>query len=131
MIRVVIDTSVIVSALAGRGNSSARDLLKLAYQKQIELCYSKQTLQEITQKKGLESFQKPLAKFKAWYKYNATEITVTSKVELSRDPKDNKFLELAVDAKAKYLITFDKDLLSLSQIGNIRICKPGEFLDQI
>ena len=49
----------------------------------------------------------------------------------SRDPKDNKFLALAVSGQADYLITGDKDLLVLKSIGAIPIVSPAEFLAKI
>jgi uncharacterized protein len=48
----------------------------------------------------------------------------------SRDPKDNKFLALAVSGQADYL-TGDKDLLVLKSIGAIPIVSPAEFLAKI
>jgi predicted nucleic acid-binding protein len=47
----------------------------------------------------------------------------------SRDPKDNKFLALAVSGH-DYL-TGDKDLLVLKSIGAIPIVSPAEFLAKI
>lgn len=45
-----------------------------------------------------------------------------------RDPKDNKFLELAVEAGASCIVTGDKDLLVLHPFQNILIIAPAEFL---
>lgn len=45
-----------------------------------------------------------------------------------RDLKDNKFLELAVEAKARCVITGDKDLLVLNPFRGIPILTPSDFL---
>lgn len=45
-----------------------------------------------------------------------------------RDPKDNKFLELAVSANASCIITGDKDLLILNPFCNIPILNSVDFL---
>ena len=45
-----------------------------------------------------------------------------------RDLKDNKFLELAVEAKAQCVITGDKDLLVLNPFRGIPILTPADFL---
>ena len=45
------------------------------------------------------------------------------------DPNDNKFLELAVDGNAEYIVTGDKDLLVLSSFKNILIITPARFLE--
>ena len=52
------------------------------------------------------------------------------KISECRDPKDNKFLELAVAGKADCIVTGDKDLLELHPFRNIRIITPKEFLTQ-
>lgn len=49
-------------------------------------------------------------------------------INVCRDDKDNKFLELAVNGNADYLITGDEDLLVLNPFQNIAIIKPNEFL---
>lgn len=54
------------------------------------------------------------------------EITIT--ITACRDPKDNKFLELAVSANASAIITGDKDLLVLHPFQNIPIISPADFL---
>jgi putative PIN family toxin of toxin-antitoxin system len=40
-------------------------------------------------------------------------ITINETIDICRDPKDNKFLELAISGKATHIITGDKDLLEL------------------
>jgi len=48
-----------------------------------------------------------------------------------RDPKDNKYLELAVNGKAEYLITGDQDLLVLHSFQFINILRIEQFLSLI
>ena len=50
-----------------------------------------------------------------------TLIEVTSEINLCRDIKDNFLLNLAVDSKADYLVTGDKDLLDLGKINKTQI----------
>jgi len=45
--------------------------------------------------------------------------------------KDDKFLSLAISAKAKSIITGDNDLLILNPFKNIPILTPSEFLAQL
>ena len=56
--------------------------------------------------------------------------TPTKKIIACRDPKDDKFLELAVAAKAFCIITGDKDLLVLHPFRTIPILRASEFLDR-
>ena len=46
-----------------------------------------------------------------------------------RDPKDNKFLELAVAANASCIITGDNDLLVLHPFRNIPILNAADFFN--
>lgn len=46
-----------------------------------------------------------------------------------RDPKDNKFLEVAVNGNADYILTGDQDLLILNPFRDIPIVPPAYFLD--
>jgi putative PIN family toxin of toxin-antitoxin system len=54
------------------------------------------------------------------------EVSVT--ITACRDPKDDKFLELALSANASAIITGDKDLLTLHPFRNISIISPADFL---
>lgn len=56
-------------------------------------------------------------------------IKSTESIKACRDPKDDKFLELAVAAKATCIITGDDDLLVLNPFRNISILNPSDFLD--
>jgi hypothetical protein len=57
-------------------------------------------------------------------------VTPTKKIAVCRDADDDKFLELAIEAKARCIITGDPDLLALNPFENIPIITPKEFLDR-
>jgi putative PIN family toxin of toxin-antitoxin system len=67
----------------------------------------------------------------------AKHISISTHVVLSRDAKDDHYLSLCKEAKADFLITGDKDLLSISQDklrANEILCKvvsPQEFLEYV
>ncbi len=50
------------------------------------------------------------------------------KVKASRDPADDKFLAAAVEGKAEYVVTGDKDLLVLKAYRRVEIVTPGRFV---
>ena len=56
-------------------------------------------------------------------------IKVTSQIKLCRDYEDNFLLNLAVDSKADYLATGDKDLLEIINIEKTKIITIREFKD--
>ena len=57
-------------------------------------------------------------------------VEVTAVVNVCRDPKDNKFLELAVSGTATHIISGDDDLLSLHPFRGVAILTPQEFVTQ-
>jgi hypothetical protein len=56
-------------------------------------------------------------------------ISVTSKVAVCRDEKDNFLLYLAKDSKSDFLITGDKDLLVLERFEQTNILTITQFLE--
>jgi uncharacterized protein len=54
---------------------------------------------------------------------------VDVQISACRDPKDNKFLDLAVSGRATHIITGDLDLLVLNPFRGIYILSPREFLE--
>jgi uncharacterized protein len=50
------------------------------------------------------------------------------RLEICRDPKDDKFLELAICGSATHLITGDDDLLVLNPFRNVEILKSSDFV---
>lgn len=63
------------------------------------------------------------------------KVTPLSQVPLeSRDPKDTVFLAVALAGQADYLVTGDRDLLTLSgdpALGRLKVVTVREFLDEI
>ena len=58
----------------------------------------------------------------------ADMVSVLSEIDDCRDAKVNRFLALALDADAGYIITGDSDLLILHPWRGIQILTPGDFL---
>ena len=57
-------------------------------------------------------------------------LEINEKITACRDPKDDKFLELAVAANASCIITGDDDLLVLHPFRKIPILNASDFLVQ-
>lgn len=55
-------------------------------------------------------------------------IEIFETIQVCRDPKDDRILELAVNGDATYIVTGDADLLVLNPFGGIEILRPVEFL---
>jgi hypothetical protein len=59
---------------------------------------------------------------------DAQLVEVTDIVKECRDPKDDKFLELAVSGRASHIVSGDADLLIMHPYRGIEIVTPQEFL---
>ena len=55
-------------------------------------------------------------------------VTITERVATCRDPKDDKFLELAVNGRADVIVSGDADLLVLDTFRGIPIVTPAAFV---
>jgi len=67
----------------------------------------------------------------------ATHISLSTHVVLSRDPKDDHYLSLCKETGAEFLVTGDKDLLSISKDKlktngiSCKVVSPQEFLEYV
>jgi len=49
-------------------------------------------------------------------------------VRASRDPDDDKFLAAALEARAAFVVSGDRDLLAMRRFRSVRIVRPATFL---
>ncbi|MAS32637.1 MAG: putative toxin-antitoxin system toxin component, PIN family [Anaerolineaceae bacterium] len=129
----VFDTNSVVSALL-----IPRSVSQLALAKAIDggqLAQSLATMDELRQVLERPKFDKYVTREERIRFFTAltrtarlveTDVTITA----CRDPKDNKFLELAVSAQAQAIVSGDDDLLTLHPFQSIPILTPRAFLDQ-
>jgi putative PIN family toxin of toxin-antitoxin system len=131
--RFVVDTNVLISALLFK-NSIPFRAIELA-EKQGIILYSEATLNELEQVLNRKKFNKYLSledrqvfllKF-----ISASElVSITEKIAVCRDEKDNKFLELALSGNANIIVTGDLDLLVLNPFQAVEIVTPDIFIDR-
>ena len=62
--------------------------------------------------------------------HEAEWVVVDVQLAACRDPKDDKFLELAMSGRAACIISGDSDLLVLSPFQGIPIMTPQAFLEK-
>ncbi len=127
----VIDTNVLVSAFI-LPDSSTRKALNKA-RKDGFVIVSKESADEFTEVLIRPKFDKYLPldirlEIIDDFISLAYFIEPSIKIATCRDPKDDKFLELACSAKASCIITSDQDLLILNPFRGIPIITAAEFL---
>lgn len=131
--KFVFDTNTIVSALL-LPDSKPRLALDRA-QERGKILVSMSALLELNEVIARKKFDKYVSEekrkeFLAALVKQAELLEVTEEITDCRDPKDNKFLELAVSGEADCIISGDGDLLVLHPFRGISILQPGEFLKQ-
>jgi putative PIN family toxin of toxin-antitoxin system len=57
----------------------------------------------------------------------AEPVTITERIVACRDPTDDKFLELAVNGHADFIVSGDADLLVLNPFRGIPIITPDRY----
>ncbi len=133
MIKVVIDTTIYIAAVLFGGNSEK--IRKLAKEGKIELLISENILTEIAGifKRKFNWFDWQISELIKDIRAIATLVTpILSLSVIKEDEPDNRFLECAIEGKARYIITGDKHhLQSLKEYQGIKILSPAQFLELI
>ncbi|MCL4552686.1 MAG: putative toxin-antitoxin system toxin component, PIN family [Candidatus Marsarchaeota archaeon] len=129
--RFVLDTGVLVSALL-LPLSVPRQAVDLAFARGVVLV-SEATIDELNEVLRRPRFNRYLGEeerllFVTAFVRDAIVMDVTENLTACRDPKDDKFLELAVAGDATCIISGDRDLLVLSPFLGIPILTPQEFV---
>lgn len=132
--RVVFDTNVLISALLFEESAPARAFFHAL--RQDEILVSQATIQEIQDVLQRKKFDKYVTDeertlFISRLTTSATLIEISETLQVCRDPKDDKFLDLAVSGNAAYIITGDPDLLVLHPFQNISIITPQAWLELV
>jgi len=58
-------------------------------------------------------------------------VPITHRITACRDPKDDKFLHIALNSGAKLILTGDDDLLALHPFHGVNIISPATFLGSL
>lgn len=131
--RIVIDTNIFVSALLIK-KSQPFQTVNYAFKQGIIL-YSDATFTELQQVLARRKFdkyitgkEKNIFLFKLANECESVDIKV--EIKACRDPKDDKFLELAINGNADLIVTGDSDLLVLNPFRGIEIITPEIFVSR-
>jgi putative PIN family toxin of toxin-antitoxin system len=135
--RVVIDTNVWLSAWLSREGRAAAAVVKVLTEG-VAL-FSAATFDELQTRCwrpkfdrywSLEQRRRLLADASAAALWVEPPESLMS-LRASRDPDDDKFLQLALAADANWLVTGDADLLVLEASGGTSIVSPAQFLEAV
>ena len=131
--KFVVDTNVLVSHLL-IPESVPGQALRLALSLG-DILVSDSTLTELASVINRPKFDKYISKpdRRKFFEVLAPlciNVEIIQSIQASKDPKDDKFLEVAINGSADFILTGDTDLLELHPFHEIPIYSPSQFLEQ-
>jgi putative PIN family toxin of toxin-antitoxin system len=127
--KVVIDTNIFISAFGWGGKPlKIIDLLENA---EIRNCVSEEIINELFIALSYPKLGFPIelqTEILEFILAHSDFYSPKERLKLATDIKDNKFIECAVSASAKFIITGDKGLLSVKQHGGLKFITPEDYL---
>ncbi len=128
--RVVVDTNVFVSA-ALKDKSLPALAVHLVEQRGtlLKSVATERQLFEVLSRPYLAPLIAPITRdWLARLMAAAEAITIAERITACRDPTDDKFLELAINGHADFLVSGDADLLALNPFRGIPVVQPASFV---
>ena len=129
MLRVVIDTNVVVSALL-RPKGAPAAILDSATSKRFRCFVSESLMKEYSEvlaRDYLHLDQHRAARFIEALRDVAILVVPRKKVAVARDPDDNRIIECAVEARADFVVTGNCRDFPL-QFHGVHVVTPRDFL---
>ena len=131
--RVVIDTNALVSRLLLPGSIPGQAVRRAVAEAQ--LLASDDTIIELADVLARKKFDpyttvRERQEFLRLFDRIAERVPIVHVIRACREPKDDKFLELAVNGAAQLIITGDADLLALHPFRGIDILPPAGYLSR-
>jgi uncharacterized protein len=137
MIRILLDTNTIISGVFWQG--APRQVYQAVLQQEIKPLTSEALLLELERVLHYEKFVRPLTTLGTppgaildLYRTLA-DVVVPAEIpsDAVRDTQDIMVLACAVGGKADYIISGDKDLLTLGEYKGIPILSADQFIKQL
>ena len=129
--RVVMDTNVFVSGLLR--HSSVPGCAAEKARNQAVVLVSQATMNELADVLARARFDpyvtlEERTQFIRLIASTAEFVPIIHTVRECRDPKDDKFLEVALNGRADVIVTGDADLLAMNPWRGIAILSPADYL---
>lgn len=127
----VLDTNIIVSAVLIKEGRARQTLDKAQATGMVIISMPVLTeLEEVLARPKFDKYISAIERklFLAGFVKTVKFVEVEEKIKACRDPKDDKYLELATSGKATCIVSGDADLLVLNPFQDIPIVTIQEFL---
>ena len=138
MIKAVLDTNVLVSALIMRGHDGISDQI-IRRVEAFWLILSEEILTEVNEVlrydrlfKKYHLTEEIIRAYLLYLRQIGTVLVDLPKVKaIKDDPSDNRILACALAARAKYIVSGDTHLKDLRVFRGIKIMTPAQFLAEL
>lgn len=137
MIKAVVDANVIISSVIAPLGPSRR-VFKAWREGLVDLVTSPGILDEVSRRLAHPRIRKHYGitdeDREAVLRLLLSEATITPgarQLRVARDPADDKVIAAAVEAGAAYIVTGDKDILTIGRYEGIEIVTPAQFVSAI
>ncbi len=129
--RLVVDTNAFASAIIFPG-SVPRQVVDHSLDHGVVI-FSEATMTELAEVLSRSKFNSFVSRadrelFLAQVESVAEFVPIIQLVRACRDPKDDKFLEVALNGRADVIITGDADLLGMHPWRGIAVLSPAKYL---
>ena len=135
--RVVVDTNILVRAIIKPDGSVGPVLLHFR-RGDYTLLYAQSLLEELIDvlnrpriRTKYQLFDDDIQTVVGLILLRGEVVTPRQPITVCRDPKDDKFLEVAVEGEADLIVSGDEDLLTLHPFRGIPILSPRDFLSKL
>ncbi len=132
--RAVVDTNILLRALI-KPQGTVGPLLQRLRNGDYVAIYSEPVLDELLAKLALPRLRdkyhftdETTADLVALLALRGELVKPQREVKICRDPHDDMFIEAALAGAAEYIVTGDKDLLSLKKFESVQLITPRVFL---
>jgi putative PIN family toxin of toxin-antitoxin system len=128
--RLVVDTNVVLSAILFPNSVPGRALDRSQGSVVLASALTLQELKEVADRSRFDRYVEPEKRRRLVAEYVRATVTVDIPfpIRACRDPRDDKFLEVAVHGRADVIVTGDTDLLALHPFRGIAILTPAEYI---
>lgn len=133
---IVIDTIVFISSIIGQLGYSRRIFDEIILTNEVQICLSEAILIEYYEVANR-------ARFKKYKDFHSKAIELIDEIKLKAiwfepkesidvlsDKDDNKFIELAVEASASYIVTGNSSDFIITEFRGIKIYTPKQFYEE-
>lgn len=135
--RAVVDTNVLVSGLIRPRGAIGRVIRDLRDRRYTAIV-SRPMLEELVDVLARPHLRRKyaiddaaVATFLRFLLLRGELVRPAVSIARCRDPKDDRFLEAAMEGRAERLVTGDADLLALERHGDVLIVSPAAFVGEL